>query len=87
MNIPKINPWLGSISLIFSGSLLIYFESYRNSEFIDGIACLMILLGWVFLFQQVTKGTAVTAKKVLFKYDKSAWLKQHSIIALHTWCF
>jgi hypothetical protein len=80
MNIPKINPWLGSIALIFAGSILIYFEAYRNSEFIEGIAYLMILLGWVFLFQQATKGTAVNAKKVLFKHDRAGWFRQRSII-------
>jgi hypothetical protein len=81
MNILKTNPWLGSITLVFAGSFLIYFESYRNNEFIDGISFLLILLGWVFLFEHVTKGTGVTAKKVLFKNDKAGWLKQRSIIA------
>ncbi len=32
MNINKINPWLAGITLIFAGSLLLYFEDYRNND-------------------------------------------------------
>ena len=76
MNVTKINPWIAGITLIFAASLIIYFESYRNNEWIDIIAYVSGFSGWMILFTQITKGTSVDAEKVLFKDDMAGWFKQ-----------
>jgi hypothetical protein len=62
MEINKINPWLAGITIIFAGSLLLYFEDYRSSEFISALASLTIFGGWVVLFVKIIKGTALDFK-------------------------
>jgi hypothetical protein len=57
MNLNKIPLWIGGAGLALAGSLLIYFESYRNNELISGIGYFGILLGWVYIHMQVVKGT------------------------------
>ena len=57
MNLYKIPLWLGGVGLALAGSLLIYFEGYRNSELVSGLGYLGILLGWVYIHMQVVKGT------------------------------
>ena len=76
MNLPKFNPWVVGSSLIFAASLIFYLESYRNNEWIDITAYVAGLFGWVTLFARATKGTAIDAKKILFKDDKAGWFIQ-----------
>jgi hypothetical protein len=76
MNTIKISSWIGGLALAFAGSLLLYYEIYRNNEFIDGAAYGMLLIGWVLVFVEVTKNTSINAKKIFFKDDKSGWFKQ-----------
>lgn len=78
MNLSKINPWVGGLTLVFAGSLLIYFETYRNSEAIDVISYFLVLFGWVTVFIRVTKGTSVDAHKIFFKDDGLGWFKQRA---------
>ncbi len=78
MDLSKINPWIPGLVLAFAGSLLIYFESYRNSEVIDVISYLLILFGWTTVFIEVTKNTSVHAKKIFFKDDGAGWFKQRA---------
>ena len=78
MDINKINPWIAGITLVFAGSLVIYFETYRNSQIIDTLAYLTLFGGWIVLFIKATKGTSVDAEKVLFKDDKGGWFKQRA---------
>jgi hypothetical protein len=76
LNTAKINFWVVGITMIFAGSVLLYLEDYRNSEYIFAIVYLLIFLGWMVLFMQVIKGTIVDAKKVPFSEDKVKFLQQ-----------
>lgn len=76
MNINKINPWIGGIFLVVAGSVLVYFETYRNNQIIDIISYLLIFFGWMVLFIKSTKGTSVNTGKIFFKDDKAGWFKQ-----------
>ncbi len=76
MNTSKINFWVIGITMVFAGSVLMYLEDYRNSEYIFVIVYLLIFLGWMILFMQVIKGTIVDAKKIPFSEDKVKSLQQ-----------
>ena len=78
MNINKISQWLGGLTLVFTGSLLLYFETYRNNQFIDTLYYFLLLFGWVLIFIQATKGTSIDAKKIFFNDDKAGWFKQRT---------
>jgi len=76
MNLNKINPWVAGITLIFVGSLLIYFETYKNNQLIDAAGYLLGFFGWMVLFIRITKGTSIDADKIMFKDDKAGWFVQ-----------
>ena len=59
MNIKKIKSWVGGLTLVFTGSMMIYFETYRNNQAIDVIAYGLLLFGWVLVFVEKTKGTSI----------------------------
>jgi hypothetical protein len=76
MDIYKINPWLAGIISVIAGSVLVYFEVYRNNQTIDFLSYTLIFLGWVALFIRITKGTSVHAEKIFFKDDPGGWFRQ-----------
>jgi len=79
MNTSKINLWIVGITMVFVGSLLMYLEDYRNSEFIFVVVYLLIFFGWITLFMQITKGTIVGADKIPFKENKIKSLQQGTV--------
>ncbi|MFI5163431.1 MAG: hypothetical protein ACHQHN_19285 [Sphingobacteriales bacterium] len=76
MELSKINAWAIGVTFIFTGTLLMYFDGYKNSQIIDIVTYLLILLGWATLFGEATKRTAIDAPKISFKVDKAGWFKQ-----------
>jgi hypothetical protein len=76
MTFDKINPWVAGIAMIFAGTVLYYFQSYRNNQFIDGMALLLVFFGWVTLFIRAVKNTPVHQKRIPFKKDKMQSTKQ-----------
>jgi hypothetical protein len=76
MNTDKINFWALGITMVFAGSLLIYFEGYRNSDYIFVVLYLLIFFGWTILFMQLIKGTIVDAKKIPFNQDRLKSVQQ-----------
>jgi hypothetical protein len=67
---------VAGITLIFAGSLLIYFETYKNNQLIDAAGYLLGFFGWMVLFIRITKGTSIDADKIMFKDDKAGWFVQ-----------
>jgi hypothetical protein len=76
MDISKINPWLGGVLMLIAGSVSLYYESYKNSELINGVSYLLILLGAVLIFGQLIKGSLVDAERVPYGDNKSLWFQQ-----------
>jgi hypothetical protein len=76
LNTSKINLWVVGITMVFAGSLLVYLEDYRNSQLIFIVIYLLLFLGWVILFMQLTKGTIIDANKIPFKENKIKSLQQ-----------
>jgi hypothetical protein len=87
MDIRKISPWIGGILSIVSGSLLVYFETYRNNQTIDIIAYGLIFFGWIALFIKATKGTSIDAKKIFFKDDQAGWFQQRASNLIYYFLF
>jgi hypothetical protein len=62
MNINNISPRIAGATLVFAGSMLMYFEGYKNNEIISALAYLTVFSGWIVLFIQVIKGTPLEYK-------------------------
>ncbi len=77
MDINKINPWLAGITLIFAGSLLLYFEGYRNNDIISTLSYLSVFGGWIFLYIRVVKGTPLEEKTDEFSKANPEPFMQH----------
>ncbi len=77
MDINKINPWLAGIILIFVGSLLLYFEDYRNNDIISTLAYLSVFGGWIVLYIRVVKGTPLEEKTDEFSKANPEPFMQH----------
>jgi len=76
MRVHKLKAIIISIVLILPGSLIFFYNGYKDNGFIDTISFLLILIGWainLFLFfgRRLLKN-----KKVSFKKNKSIWFKQ-----------
>jgi len=76
MNLTKINPYTIGLTLVFAGSLAVYYEDYRNIEWVGIISYLVIVGGWITIFTKLTGGSFTYGKNVLFKEDKAGWFKQ-----------
>src|ERR1700744_4991335 len=79
MDIKKANLWIVGSVLIFTSSLLIYLESYKNSDWVTIPSNISILIGWIIIVSKITKNILGNAKDVSFKESKSRWFKQHFI--------
>jgi len=79
MDIKKVNLWVAGSALIIAGSLLIYLENYKNSDWVIVPSGISILIGWLILFGKTTKNTLEDSKNVLFAENKSRWFKQRFI--------
>lgn len=69
------------ISLIFilTGSLVFYFNGYKDNSFFDGVSCLLIFSGWIIIMFVSFGQQLLKRKKVSFKKNKSVWLRQKTL--------
>ena len=79
-----LKPKLIVTSLVFvlTGSLIFYYNGYKNNGFLDGITYFLIVIGWIIILFGAFGRQLLKPKKVSFKKDKNAWMRQKIFAAI-----